>query len=174
MTREEFAHSFRRGVARGEWRRANGGQHRWGWDPDPQKERLFQGMSLVAEVLVAEATGRAWLSSGNEPDKRGVGDVERICVRWTDKRHGSLIIHPDDDDRLYGALVIGARFEELRVAGWRAVLACKEPQWWRTQYRWPAFFVPQRVLFHIDGLSVIPIDLAALGERVFGGASRGQ
>jgi hypothetical protein len=160
VTREQLEAAYRLGLARNDAKRARpGSKHLFGWTPTREEERRFDGMSVAAEHLVAEVTHRAWLSSGNTPDAPEDGDVEGgLCVRWTKLEAGCLLMHPKDQDHLYGVLVVGARLLELRVVGWRQVVACKEPQWWRERgVRFPAFFVPQGVLFHIDALSRWPV-----------------
>jgi hypothetical protein len=108
------------------------------------------GMSLAAEQFIAIETGRRWL---NQPGEGG--DVEGINVRWTYHDHGGLGIRPfpaDKDDGRLWALVTGNKLEEFVARGW-AYYAEVIASEWRSDWQYPAWCRPQRLL---RPLSTIP------------------
>lgn len=147
MTLEEARAAYRAGSRRQDASRARNGRHRWNWHPDPKTERLHDGMSAVAEALVAELLGRRWLSSGLVPDDRNAGDIEGgYSVRWTPRPRGSLIVHEDEPLALIPVLVTGPTWP-LEVVGWCPMEEAQDPRYWRTRgVRHPAFFVPYAVV----------------------------
>jgi hypothetical protein len=147
------AQAYQVGLRRSRRCRQQGRTHRHHWTPTLAAQRHTDGMSALAEWWVAHTLDRRWLSAESEgPDDPDTGDVEGgIQVRWTDRPHGSLIIHDDDRDHLVGALVVNPRWP-LRIVGWLPVHLAKRPCWWRTDVREPAFFVPQAVLRPLEAL----------------------
>lgn len=153
MSIEEMRVAYRAGLARSDAARRRGGKHVYGGFPlGPEAQRKWDAESAVAEALVARTLDREWLSDGLVPDKVDVGDVAGgLSVRWTERPNGSLILHPEDPDELIGVLVVGVAPEQ-RVAGWIPVADGKREELWRTDVRYPAFFVPQRLLRTIEEL----------------------
>jgi hypothetical protein len=127
-------------------------QTTYGYKPEPEQRRHFNGMSAVAEMLLGRATGRRWLSDGMVPDEPGAGDVEgQIQVRWTPLGFGSLIVYKEDTEPFY-ALVTGINRFELKLVGWMTEAEAKQPEYWRHTKtgpddiegrRYGAYFVPQ-------------------------------
>lgn len=98
-------------------------------------------MSAMSEYFVALETGREWLSSGLVPDAPDDGDVAGgISVRWTVLEHGCLIVHEDEKDHLRCVLVVGPSYP-LRIVGWAYAHEAKKPEFWKTNVRFPAYFV---------------------------------
>lgn len=147
MTLEEARRIYRIGAARILAGRARGGQHRFGWAPTWQQARHINGMAAVAEVTVAEWTGRRWLSDGMVPDDPLAGDVEGgLSIRWTPLERGSLIVHEDESLELIPVLVIGTT-PPLTIVGWCPMAEAQDRRYWRTQgVRFPAFFVPYPIV----------------------------
>lgn len=142
--REAYAKGLRRSRAA----RARNGNHRYGMEhrTTDQQRLHFDGASAVAEALVAEATGGKWISDGVVPDPVDAGDVEGgIAVRWTARVNGCLIVHEEDPDHLVQVLVVGEP-PRITIVGKMLTAQAKQPQWWRTNVPYPAFFVPQREL----------------------------
>jgi hypothetical protein len=152
LSLDEARDAYRVGLARYRAARDRGGTHRYGWEGPLSGDGIVDGQSAVAEALVAKALGREWLSSGLVPDRPENGDVSGgISVRWTPRLNGSLIIHEDEPDHLRAVLVVGAApHQEIR--GWISVAEGKQVGIWRTDVRFPAFFVPQRALHPIGRL----------------------
>ena len=152
LTVEEAREAYRAGLARSQAGRARSGQHRYGWNPDPAVQRKIDGESAVAELLVAKTLGRRWLSDGLTPDDPDAGDVEGgLQVRWTERRHGCLIVHDEDPDGLICVLVVG-NAPEQRICGWILTLEAKTQVFWRENVRHPAYFVPQQALLPLSML----------------------
>lgn len=151
---EDQRDAYRVGLNRHAAARARGGVHKWNWDvwgPDEATKRDIDGQSAVAEMLVAEATGRRWLSDGNVPDAPLAGDVEGgLQVRWTEHLHGHLIVHDEDPDGLIAVLVVG-RAPNMQAIGWINCIEAKTPLYWREppKVNAAAFFVPQSALLDI-------------------------
>lgn len=143
----EAEQAYQIGLRRSAAAKARGSVHRFGWSPDPEAQRHVDGMSAVAEWVVAQHLGLEWTSQGLTPDAPEAGDIEGgISVRWTPRATGSLIVHEDEPDLLRCVLVVNEDWP-LRIAGWLPASRAKDPEWWRTDVRHPAFFVPQAALF---------------------------
>lgn len=107
---------------------------------------MIDAESSVAELMVARALGRKWLSDGLQPDRPEDGDVEGgISVRWTARTNGCLIVHEDEPDELISVLVVG-HAPDCEIKGWLQTYEAKVPSYWRSNVRHPAFFVPQEAL----------------------------
>jgi hypothetical protein len=142
--------AYKVGLRRSEAARVRGGTHRYGWKPSTNSQRYVDGMSAAAEWMIAEATGREWLSNGLVPDPSSEDVSGGISVRWTERDNGSLIIHPHDDAP-YSALVTGDNWN-LRVRGYIHTEVGKNKNFWRDDVRSPAYFVPQHQLLPITEL----------------------
>ena len=147
MTREQARWAYRAGVARSREARGNGQRHRFGYRPTMREEDHIGGMSAVAEYAVALATRRPWIAVMMDgPDDPIQNDIwGGISVRWTPRADGSLIVHEDEPDHLKCVLVVGESFP-VTVIGWMPITECKRRQFWRTNVRHPAFFVPQHIV----------------------------
>jgi len=132
-----------------------GAKHLYGYTPDAQQESNTHAESAVSEALVAEVTGRRWLSTGDQRDPGGEDIEGGIGVRWSHHPNASLIIHPEDPDYLKMVLVTGNAPSQM-IRGWHPVDESKQTQWWRTDVRYPAFFVPQAVLRPVIQLRLHP------------------
>src|SRR5262245_3523580 len=87
------------------------GDYRSDWRPLPTEPRHMDGMTGLAEALVAFITGRRWLSKRGEPRGDELGDVEGgISVHWTPYENWHLIVHADDPPNLIHVLVVGRSF----------------------------------------------------------------
>lgn len=144
LTIEQARAAYRFGLDRAAAARAAGRRHRYGYNPDPVEEARTHAESAVAEHFIAAAIDEPLRSNALEPDD-GVDVGDDVCVRWTPLEHGCLVIHETDADRLRGALVVG-RSPLQRFVGMHPVAESKRAEYWRTDVRFPAFFVPQRVI----------------------------
>ena len=99
-------------------------------------------VGALGEVAVAKHLG-LYPDFENRPGY--LGDVGRFEVRSTQWSRGSLIVYENDpDDRLY-ILVCGmpAGAEPfLVIPGALPAAEAKQPRYWRTDIRWPAFVIP--------------------------------
>lgn len=145
LTLEQAREAYRCGLARSAAGRARNGQHRYGWNPPPDQQRDTDGESAVAELLVSVALGMPWTSNGVVPDADGTDVGGSVSVRWTPRTSGSLIVHEDERDDIGAALVVG-RSPNQQFMGTILVKDAKRPEWWRTDVRYPAYFVPQTAL----------------------------
>jgi len=111
----------------------------YGEPPGDLVENDVQG--AAAEYAVHLALKVPWrpLKKTLHDDHRDVSGVE---VRSTLKRHGCLIVHDRDSDSAPFILVTG-EMPSLRIVGWLYGRECKRPEFWRTDVRTPAYFVPQ-------------------------------
>lgn len=138
--------AYQRGIARSHAARHRKQTHRFGWQPTPHQQRHTDGMSALAECLVATIHSLEWTSRhATAPDKDGTDVGGFVSVRWTPLPHGRLIIHEDEPADLVGALVVGERPDVMFVGCINHIDGMK-PQWWREDVRHPAYFVPQHAL----------------------------
>jgi hypothetical protein len=145
----------RRGLERHRVARANGQQHADRWQPDLATQQRVDVNAAIAECFVAFVTGRKWAGDRLRPDRPGECDVEPdIAVRWTDHVDGGLLVKARDPVDQRGALVVGAGWPDLRIAGWYPFALAKLPEFWRDNIRQPAFIVPQKLLLPIADLAV--------------------
>jgi hypothetical protein len=121
----------------------DGHVHRWRYDAGEDWQIGIEG--TLAELAVAKALDRYWTPVARY-GRDVVADVgRRYQVRSTPRLDGCLIVHDDDpDDHLY-VLVVGTA-PELRIVGCILGDAAKRPEFWRTDVRFPAYFVPQVAL----------------------------
>lgn len=106
-------------------------------------------VGALGELVVAKATGRYPSLFDGALDYGG--DVGRYEVRTTEHDHGCLIVHPHDADRSPFVLVRGTP-PVFRVIGWMLGGEAKRDEWWRTDVRHPAYFVPATALSPLDAL----------------------
>lgn len=153
MSDEDVRDAYEKGLRRSRAARRRSGTHKYNWKPGDEQPEV-DAQSAVAELLVARCTNRKWLSSGEVPDKPEDGDVEGgIQVRHTSYGTGSLIVHPEDNDQHKFVLVVG-KDEYMRVVGYIDGHKAKSRNWWRSDVRYPAYFVPQSALNDIAELQV--------------------
>lgn len=100
----------------------------------------------LAECAVAKALDLYPSRKERDTD----GDVGRYQVRST-VRHESLIVQEYDDDRDVFILVLGSP-PVLTLEGWIAGIGAKQPRFWRTDVRRPAYFVPRHELHSMEDL----------------------
>lgn len=145
LPRDSARAAYQIGLLRSMAGRGRAGTHRFRWAPTPEEQRHVDGMSAVAEALVACVLGRRWLSTGTAPDAKDAGDIEGgISVRWTELPYGSLIVHEDEPHTLVPVLVTGKLWPNLTVVGWCPMAEAQQQKYWRKNVRHPAFFVPYR------------------------------
>jgi len=105
--------------------------------------------SMMAEYAVAHYFGQInWEPIMHRPD-RDDGDVvvgkTPIEVKSTDRVHGCLPVK-DDETRNRPYVLAITKKNTVRLAGWQMAQNCKQQQWWRSDVRYPAYFVPQDAL----------------------------
>ena len=154
LTLDQVRTAYRIGLERHAAASRRSGTHLFGYTPEAHEGRNNDGMSAVAECLVAVAIGRAWTSSGLVPDRPDAGDVDGgISVRWTPLEDGCLIVRPGEPPDLIAVLVCGPTYSSMRIAGWITLREAfgvgnlKSPNG-----RPPAYFVPQAALLPIARL----------------------
>lgn len=97
----------------------------------------------ASEMAAAKIMGRYW-PAAVDPDYEG--DLgPRLHVRSTPRPDGCLILHPNDADDGAFYLMVG-QIPTFSMVGWIHATAGKVEQFWRTDVRAPAFFVPQSEL----------------------------
>lgn len=116
-----------------------GRRHRHGYDGSDAWTIDIEG--LGAEVAVTLALGLEWSPLIGATDRNG--DVGEVHVRWTPRESGSLIVHQGESGPY--VLVVGS-LPKKKVVGWMKAEDAQRPEWWRTDVREPAFFVPQNAL----------------------------
>ena len=116
------------------------GRARDPWDTDIE--------AACAECAVAKGVGIEW-AGATEPDYDG--DVGPLGVRYTNNDRGSLILHERDPGDKVFVLVTGADGAYV-LRGWILAADGKREEYWRTDVRTPAFFVPQSALEDIERL----------------------
>jgi hypothetical protein len=153
LTIEEMRDAWKRGLERHRVNRGRGTKGRYGNNLPDETQRRFDAESAVSEALVSKVTGRAWIGGETVKDDPNLGDVAGgVAVRWTERRNGSLILHPEDKDHLNAVLVVG-NSPDQRIVGWINVADGKRLGTWRTDVRFPAFFVSQS---HLDDIATLP------------------
>lgn len=129
-------------------RTINDGRHRGGGQPE-EDGWTDHITGAIAELAVAKAFN-LYPSLGAKPDTVE-GDAGRFQVRSTTRLSGSLILQTYDGDDECFVLVVG-RPPCLDIVGWIRGGDGKRPEWWRTDVRYPAYFVPQAALRPLDAL----------------------
>lgn len=150
MTGQEARAAYRIGLERAQAGIDRGGIHRGDWKPTLEEARETNGYSAVAEQLVAQTTGRRWLSTGMVPDGTEPDVDGGIEVRWSAHRTAHLMLWEKDDATRPYVLVTGRGFP-LEIQGWCLGTHAKRPQFYKrkgdllngTPVRCSAFFVPQ-------------------------------
>lgn len=105
--------------------------------------------SCGAEMSFAKF--KNWYWSGAEWNGRvAESDVSGVQVRHTHYRSGCLVLYPADRDDQRFVLVIG-RCPNYTVVGWIWGVAGKKKEFWKSDARSPAWFVPQTVLHEFAG-----------------------
>lgn len=105
--------------------------------------------SMMAEYAVARYFGLDdWEPIMHRPDREDgdvvVGNVP-IEVKSTDRPKGCLPLKEDEKrNRPYVLVIVGGN--SVKIAGWEMAQNCKKKQWWRSDVRYPAYFVPQDAL----------------------------
>jgi len=108
---------------------------------------------VLGEFVVCKHLGLYW--TGAIPANETAGDAGRHQVRATTRSAGCLIVHPEDPDDVPFVLVTGTA-PTFRIAGWITGGDAKQTQWWRTDVRNAAYFVPQAALRSIDEFVEVP------------------
>lgn len=151
IARERIDEVYQGGRLRSVRNREAGRREYFTWVEGEDHEHM-NGCAAVAELIVAFALGREWVSQGDEPDDPNEGDVEgHVSVRWTERPTGSLVLRRSDPDHLSAVLVTGPLYE-MAVVGWLPVAEGKRPEFWREDVPYPAWFVPQAALRPIEQL----------------------
>lgn len=115
-----------------------------GWDID------IEGAG--AEIAACNALNIPWTHAVKIVADPSIleGDIAPgVEVRHTITHSNSLILHPEDKDD-YSYLLVTGRMPIYMVRGWLKARDGKKQQYWRTDVREPAFFVPQRDLNLLD------------------------
>lgn len=113
---------------------------RHGYDGDGWTIHLH---GAASELCVAWLLNQPW---GDTPELDYDGDVgPGVQVRWTPLQHGGLLVHPSDPDDHAFVLVRG-RLHAFDVVGWAYGREAKQPQFWRTDIREPAFIMPAQLV----------------------------
>lgn len=152
LTKEQAEEAYNIGLARYEYHAKRGTPHKYKLARSPDNA-VQDAMGAVAEATVAAFLGMGWVRNVKGADK-GADVGGCVGVRWTKLRYGSLVLHHMDRDDYPFVLVTGeTHTEPMRMAGWLYARAGKNPRYWRTDVRDPAFFVPQRVLQPMNTLA---------------------
>jgi len=108
-------------------------------------------VGAVGEAAVAKALNYFWLGNGSALDY--AGDVGPFHVRATEREGGCLILHDRDDDsaQYYLArLKLEGLAPSVELSGWIYGRDGKRQDYWRTDVRCPAYFVPQAALRPVE------------------------
>jgi len=101
---------------------------------------------VLKEQAVAKHLNRYWSGKG----ERGDVDVDDVDVRSTEYRNGCLIIHKSDPDDRFFYLVTGIN-GNYQIHGGMFAREAKQEEFWRSDLPRPAFFVPQKSLYLMNG-----------------------
>jgi len=140
LTTAEFLEAAIVGTLRQVINKSKGVPDRYGFEGDAWGVHIE---GACAEKLVARETGSYWIGALNQKDSGA--DVGPYGVRHTPLPGGSLILHPADEDNQTFFLVVGLAPEQ-RIVGSIDGGSGKSGEFWRTDVRTPAFFVPQSAL----------------------------
>ena len=102
----------------------------------------------LAEMAVAKHLDLYWSHSCGT--RRGA-DVGPLQVRHTELPNGNMILHPGDKDDELCVFVTGTS-GKYTLHGWTRQGDVKLPEYWRTNVRYPAYFVPREALKPIETL----------------------
>lgn len=101
-----------------------------------------------AEMAVAKAMNRFWSGALGALDADDVGPLQ---VRSTARRDGSLILHAEDrDDRAF--VLVTGQAPTYVLRGWIHAAHGKRKEFYRSDVRHPAYFVPQNALKPMEQL----------------------
>lgn len=145
MTREEAEEAMAIGERRTMHHVRRGTQHKYGLVRCPSDFKMDR-LAALAEATVAEYLGLPWTAKAGDGPDAGVDVGTCVSVRHTTLLRGCLIVYPKDQDDLFSVLVTGDGWPTMRVAGWATTGWCKQDRFWRTDRRYPAWFVPQSEL----------------------------
>jgi hypothetical protein len=114
--------------------------------------------SMLAEHVVAHYFGQTdWEPTLHKPDRHEgdlVIDTVPIEVKSTNRARGSLPIKKDEKrNRPYVLVIVEGR--QARIAGWIMAQNGQQERFWRSDVRYPAYFVPQGELLPISVLKTI-------------------
>lgn len=140
LSTAEFLEAAIVGTLRQVINRSKGVPDRFGFDGDPWGVHIE---GACAEKLVARETKHYWIGALNSKDDGS--DAGPWGVRHTPREDGSLILHPSDDDQQWFILVVGVAPYQRLVGSCKGFTG-KVDEFWRTDVRTPAFFVPQSAL----------------------------
>lgn len=101
------------------------------------------------EMVVAKYFGFEYDGDIGKPGRFDVGG--KYEVRGTKYINGHLILNPEDKDAIY-ILVVGDG-NEFDIVGWIDGKEGKKDEYWRTDTRYPCYFVPQSALKNIELLT---------------------
>lgn len=100
--------------------------------------------AAAAEMVFAKF--KNWYWSGSQwSGKVAKADVGNVQVRHTHHTNGCLIIYPEDDDIPRYVLVTG-RSPNYVIVGWMLGKDGKQNEFFKSDARYPAWFVPQLFL----------------------------
>lgn len=144
LTPEEMKLSAEIGRARNDASIGAGYKDTYGLSASTALQKHIEGAR--GECAAAKALGIKWQadvhSEGGGLNKSDVGKYE---VRSTPRLGGSLILHDEDkDDRIY--ILVTGKDNVYFVRGWIQCKDGKNKNYWRTDVRYPAYFVPQSAL----------------------------
>lgn len=113
--------------------------------------------SMMSEYAVAHYFGQTeWGPIMHRPD-RNEGDVVvngvPIEVKSTSRTRGCLPLKDDERrSRPYVLTIVNVAAKRVTIAGWIMAQDGKNKDWWRSDVRYPAYFVPQDALLPMDML----------------------
>jgi hypothetical protein len=122
------------------------GKYQIKWQQDKQKVSDDTLNGVKYEMVVAKALNIDYNGDIGKPGKFDVGG--KYEVRGTKYPNGCLLLHPEDKEAIY-VLVTGCG-NEFNIVGWINGSEGKNKQYWRTDVRYPCYFVPQNKLKNIS------------------------
>jgi hypothetical protein len=119
---------------------------KWGQKQVKTLDDTIQG--VCCEMAVAKA-----LNIPYDGDIGIVGGFDiggKYEVRGTGYASGCLLLHPEDKEAPYILVIVSET--AFDVVGWIMASDGKKPEYWRTDVRYPCYFVPQVKLKSIESL----------------------
>lgn len=113
---------------------------KWGQDTSKTMEDTVLGVCY--EMVVAKA-----LHIDYDGDIGVVGNYDvggKYEVRGTKYRNGCLLLHPEDKEAPY--ILVTGEGKDFNIVGWIMGSEGKKDKYWRTDVRYPCYFVPQDAL----------------------------